>query len=380
MPAGAPAYVPLKLPNAYKRFTRQELTFPYAPDAPGSPQRIDQSGLLLGILITVAGTVSVPAGGGAPTPHPEAPYNLISQITLSGGGPGTIATIPGYALMLMERARESSFVPSYSFAPAAGGGGGSVTPFQFDIHLSVCVRDGDLYGEWTDYAGAIYTGDPSLSLQLGIAWADPTTVFTANTTNVTIAATATASTFKLDTPNPSADPGLLAAISWSHQLITEVGNYPFASSGAIQLPQLPTAQSRAYLRVLDIVRNNPDATFIRPQNGVVASILSTLQDTIDFERNISEQVWLARQDRRYADVLPVGTYISDFAAGNRRDNWLPVGNLSMFSIAPSISGTPTLAGAYYQRFSEVVVPSAYAAKWLQASSAETLKAALAIGG
>lgn len=380
MPAGAPAYVPLKLPNAYKRFTRQELTFPYSPDSPGSPQRVDQSGLLLGILISVAGSVHVPAAGGAPTPHPEAPYNLISALTLSGGGPGSIITIPGYALMLMERARESSFVPSFSFAPAAGGGGGSVTPFEFDIHMSVAVRDGDLYGEWSDYAGAIYTGDPSLSLQLGVAWSDPTTVFTANTAGVTIDAVATATTFKLDTPNPSADPGLLAAISWSHQLITEVGNFPFAASGPLGVPQLPTAQPRAYLRVLDIVRNNPDATFVRPQDGVLASILSTLQDTVDFERNISEQVWQARQDRRYADVLPVGTYISDFAAGNRRDNWLPVGNLSMFTIIPTISGAPTLAGSYFQRFSEVVIPSAYAAKWLQAASPEVLKAALAIGG
>ncbi len=380
MPAGAPAYVPLKLPSAYKRFTRQELTFPYAPDAPGSPQRIDQSGCLLGILLTVAGAVTVPAGGPAPTPHPEAPYNLISQISLSGGGPGTVATIPGYALMLIERAREAAFTPSFSFAPAAGGGGGSVTPFEFDVHLSVCVRDGDLYGEWSDYAGAIYTGDPSLSLMLGISYSDPATVFSAGSAGVTIQATTTASTFKLDTPNPSADPSLLAAISWSHQLVTEVGNFPFGGSGELGLPQLPTAQPRAYLRVLDIVRNNPDASFVRPQNGVVASIQSTLQDTIDFERAISEQVWLARQDRRYQEVMPPGSYISDFAAGNRRDNWLPVGNLSMFSIKPTISGTPVLAGASYQRFSEVVIPSAYAAKWLQAAPDAVLKAALAIGG
>jgi hypothetical protein len=362
-PAGAPAYVPLSIPRSYKRYTRVEHKVPFASGADGNSTRIDPAGLLLGLLINISGTIVTSST--KPALHPEAPFNLIKRITLQGGNPGSVISIPGYPLRVLESVREADYVPTFSFAPVDS----DTVPFSFDVMVPVCVRDGDLYGGPTDYLGAIFTGDPTLSLGLQIDWATEADVFTTHASTSTITAQATVSSFKLDTPVPSADPGLLAAVSWQHRLISEQENVEITGSGPLsKLNPLPSAQPRAYLRVLDIVRNNGV-----PVNGVIASIDAELQDTINYERNVPEAAWLARQNRRYTVPPNPGTYCSDFAAGNRRDNWLPVGAINLFTINPTISDAPTLSSASFNRYSECVVPSALANPFMLASTADVLK-------
>lgn len=379
MPPGAPAYVPLVLPTAYRRYTREEGSIPFASGKSSNPLRIDQSGTLLSLMLSFTGTVAVLAGNPQPALHPEAPWSLMKRVTISGGGIGKNIAIPGAALRVFEQVRESDFVPTApNFVPAAGGGGGVTTAVSFDVVAPICVRDGDLVGEWSDYLGAIYTGDQNLQLRVQIDWATESDVFTNQSSALAVIAGAvTVTSFKLDTPAPSQDASLLAAISWSHQLIAEQENVSIGGAGSLAaLDDLPTAQPRAYLRVLDQLRNGSPVNV--PLNGLIATMNAELQDTVDFERDVLEQVWLARQQRRYQVPLPVGNYVLDFSAGNRRDNWLPVGSLTLFRWRPTITvpGGVTLANANYNRYSEVVVPSPLAATWMQQAPAPVLAAAM----
>lgn len=378
MPAQAPAYVPLILPTAYKRYTRLEGSIPFNSGQTSNALRIDPSGTLLTLLCTFTGTISTPASGAAPVNDARAPWTLIKRVTISGGGPGKVVSIPGYALHVLEIIREADLsLPAPVFTGPAGGGGGASSAVSFDFVIPICVRDGDLVGQWSDYLGCIWCGDQTMQLRMTVDWGSTTDVFTTNAGASTISGTLNVTSMKLDTPSPSADASLLTAISWSHQLIAEAENNLIAAAGPLSaVPDLPTAQPRAYLRVFDLVRNGSPLV---PANGIYSTLDAELQDTVDFERNVDEQTWLARQARRYGEALPAGTYVLDFSAGNRRDNWLPVGALTLFRFRPTVATGVTLTGTVMDRYSEVVVPSSLAAPWMQAASPQVLSAALGIG-
>lgn len=354
MAAAVPAYLPLALPGAYKRISREEGSVSYAANTTSNPLRIDQAGTLLTLLLRFSGTLTT--GTTAPTLASGAPYTILKYVILTvGGGVGRVCAIPGYQLVVFERIREQDFTdgPSVPVVPS------STNTWTFDLTVPVCFRDGDLYGEWSDYTGAIFTGDPSLTVQFSVVWGSESTIISnQGSAAATLAGTLTVSSYKLDTPEPCDDPQLLAAISWSHMFIEEKAGIAITGAGKLNLDNLPTSEPKVYLRVLDTVINN--AVF---SNGIYASLDAQLQDMVDFEQTISEQEWIARQRRRYVTPLQAGSYCLDFSAGQRRDNWLNVENITLFKFTPVISGA-SLTNASMSRYSETLVPSPLARKWI----------------
>jgi hypothetical protein len=351
---GGLSYLPLQLPASYRKIYRVEGTVPYAANGQSNPLRIDPSGLLGGLLLTFSGTLTTTST--APTLTNGSPYSIVKYFTLStSGGVGRSINIPGYALNVMERLRE----PDYADGPVTPTTASSTLNWSFDLYLSVCVRDGDIYGGWSDLLGAIYTGDPQVTCNFSVTWNSESTIISNQTSAAAVlAGSFTVTSSKWDTPTPDADMNLLQAISWTHQLIEEIVQ-PITGSGPLGLPQLPTYEQRVYLKICDLVLNNGAYT-----NGVYTSIDSSIQNFIDFEQSIPESVWLARQRRRYINVPPAGTYCLDFAAGNSRSLWLPVQNVTLWKVAPTIS-TVALTAASVDRISESMVPSPLARKWVQ---------------
>lgn len=360
------SYLPLQLPASYRKIYRVEGTVPYAANGQSNPLRIDPSGLLGGLLLTFSGTLTT--GATAPTLGNNSPYGIVKYFTLSSsGGVGRSINIPGYALNVLERLRE----PDYQDGPVQPVVASATNVWTFDLYLSVCVRDGDIYGGWSDLLGAIYTGDPQVTVNFSITWNSEATIITnQGAAAAVLAGSFTVTSSKWDTPTPDADMNLLQAISWTHQMIEEI-NQSITGSGPLGLPQLPTYEQRVYLRVMDLVLNNGAYT-----NGVYSSIDSNIQNFIDFEQSIPEQVWLARQRRRYINPPPAGTYCLDFAAGNSRNLWLPVQNVTLWKVTPTISGV-ALTAASADRISESMVPSPLARKWVQIAASRQGQAARA---
>lgn len=352
------SYVPLTLPASYRPITRTEGSIAYGANVSSNPLRIDQSGLLTGLLLTFAGTLTT--GATVPLLTNGAPYTIIKYITLQvSGGAGRSINIPGYALNMVERTREQDYSDSAVTPTAAN----VANVWQFDVHIPVCVRDGNLYGSWSDYLGAIYTGDPEVSVQLSITWASEATIISnQGAANAVLAGNLAVTSFKLDVPTPDRDMNLLTAISWTHQLVDEQV-VPILGAGALTLPSLPVYEPRVYLRIWDLLNNNGAYS-----NGVVASYDAVIQDYIDFDQNLSEQIFLSRQRRRYVTPLPPGSYVQDFAAGNTRMFWLPVQHITLLKWTPTISGVG-LVNANLERVSESVVPSPLARKWVAVASA-----------
>ena len=365
MPAGL-SYMPLVLPASYREITRVEGTIPYPAggNTTSNPLRIDQSGLLESLLLTFQGTLTTTAT--VPTLGNNSPYGIVKYVTLmTSGGVGRAINIPGYQLNVYERVRE----PDYADNPVQPVVASSANAWSFSVVVPVCVRHGTLYGGFSDYLGAIYAGDPEVSVQLTITWGNEASIITnQGAANAVLTGAFTVTSFKLDVPTPDRDPALLQAISWVHQMVEEQ-NIAVAASGPLALPSLPVYEPRVYLRIIDYLFNN--GAFA---NGVVSLYDATIQDYVDFDQSLPEYVFLQRQLRRYVNPPPPGTYVLDFASGNTRQNWLPVQHVTLFKWTPTISNV-ALTNASLDRVSETVVPSPLAKKWIALTQARGNKAA-----
>jgi len=356
--ATALAYAPINLPKRYPLIKNVEGSLPFAADSTSNPLRIDPSGLLLGLLLTFSGTNTT--GATAPVPNNSSPYGLISGVNIStGGGVGQSINVSAYELNVAERTRE----PGYVDAPIVNVTVSVANELQFDLFVPICVRLGDLYAEWTDILGSIFTGDPTISCNLRVTWADAGQIFSNQAAAAAvIAGTLTVTSYKLDTPNPDQDPMLLAAISWTHILIEER-----LDLGATQNPYLmPTNEPRVYLRIWNLYGDGASPNFTW-KNGVLTQWDLNLQDYLHFYQNIPEQVLLAEQLRAYDHALPAGTYVADFARSMYRNQWLPVNNVTLFKNAPTF--TAPGAGAQVHVVQESIVPSPLARKWMASAQA-----------
>jgi hypothetical protein len=367
--ASAPPYAPLGLPRRYPLITHVEGTIPFLKNSTSNPLRVDPSGLLAGLLLTFTGTNTT--GATAPTPTNASPYGLISRVTLAtGGGVGKSIDISAYELNLAERTRESDYVDD----PVVGVTASTANALKFALFVPVCVRLGDLYSEWTDLLGSIFTGDPQVTCNLTMTFASEFEIFSNQTAAAAVVAgNFTVTSYKYDVPNPDRDPVLLAAISWVHQIIEERSD-----TGPVQNPYLmPTNEPRVYLRIWNVYSEQAAA----PQdaatykNGVLTLWDMNLQDYLHFFENVPEQAILETQLRRYNVALPAGSYVADFAASMYRTQWLPVERVSLFKNAPTF--TAPGVGAINRVMQESLVPSPLARKWINAAvtNGVTVKAA-----
>ncbi len=365
MPA-APAYLPLSLPRRYPLITHVEGSIAFLKNTTANPLRIDPSGLLGGLLITFKGTNTT--GVTAPTPTNASPYGVVSRVTLStGGGVGKSIDLTCYELNIAERIREADYVDD----PVVGVVASTANTMTFAFFIPVCVRLGDLYSEWTDLLGSIFTGDPQVTCNVTMVFADEFAIFSNQTAAAAaVAGTFTVTSFKYDVPNPDRDPLLLAAISWVHQLIEERSDGPVVT----QNPYLmPTNEPRVYLRLWNIYSEQAAApqNAATYKNGVITQWDLNLQDYLHFFENVPEQAILESQLRRYDVNPPAGTYCADFAASMYRTQWLPVERVSLFKNAPTF--TAQGAGAINRVMQESVVPSPLARKWIASGVAAGTK-------
>jgi len=365
MAVQAPPYAPLALPRRYPLITHVEGTIAWLKNTTSTPLRVDPSGLLGGLLITFKGTNTTTAT--APTATNASPYGILGRVTLStGGGVGKTVDVNGYELNIAERIREADYVDD----PVVGVAASTANTMTFAIFVPVCVRLGDLYSQWTDLLGAIFTGDPQVTCNVTLQMLDEFAIFSNQTAAAAaIAGTFTVTSFKYDVPNPDRDPMLLAAISWTHQLIEER-----LDATASQNPYLlPTNEPRVYLRHFLLYSEQAAA----PQNaktyknGVITLWDLNLQDYLHFFENVPEQAILESQLRRYVVNLPAGSYCADFGASMYRTQWLPVERVSLFKSAPTI--TAPGAGAAVSVCQESIIPSPLARKWINSGVAQGTK-------
>jgi hypothetical protein len=331
----------------------------FAKNTTSNPLRIDPTGLLLSLLISFKGTNVTTAT--APVANNSSPYALVSRVTLTvGGGVSRTIDLSAYELNLSERTREADYVD----APILGVTASVTNNAQFDQCVPVCVRDGDLYSQWSDITGAIFVGDPTITCVLTLTMADENAIFSnQGAAAAVIAGTFTVTSFKLDTPVPSVDASLLAAISWSHVLIEER-----ADVGSNQMPYLmPTNEPRVYLRLWNVYGDGAAPAFVF-KNGVLTTWDLNLQDYIHFFDTLPEQVLLAQQLRRYNVALPVGSYVADFAAAMYRTQWMPVDKVTLFKNQPTVPSPG--AGAIMRVVQESLVPSPLARKWIGQSQVQ----------
>lgn len=361
------AYAPISLPKRYPLIRNVEGSIAFAADTVSNPLRIDPSGLLLGLMLSFVGTNTT--GATAPVANNSSPYGLISGVNLStGGGVGQSINVSGYELNVAERTRE----PGYLDDPTVGVAASTTNALKFSLWVPVCVRLGDLYAEWTDLLGSIFTGDPTVTCSLRITWGDAGAIFNNQATAAAvIAGTLTVESFKLDTPNPDQDPMLLAAISWVHQVIEERED-----QGANQMPYvMPTNEPRVYLRIWDLYGDGASPNFTW-KNGVVTELDFSLQDYLHFYQDIPEQSILDEQIRAYSpNALPAGTYVLDLARSMYRTQWLPVNNVTLFKNSPTV--TSPGASPILRVVQESVVPSPLARKWMASAQAAGMAVAAA---
>ena len=362
--AALPDYLPIALPKRYPRITHTEGTIAFLKNSVSNPLRIDPSGLLLGLLCTFNGTLVT--GATAPVPVNGAPYSVVSRVTLTvGGGVSRTIDVSCYELNVIERTREADYVDDPSIPVVAS----TTNTWKFAYFVPVCVRDGDLYSEWTDLLGAIWTGDPTITCTLVLTFVDENSLFSnQGAANATLAGTFTIESFKLDTPTPDRDMDLLKAISWSHVCIEERND-----TGANQMPYLmPTNEPRIYLRLWSLYGDTAAPNFTY-KNGVLTTWDLNLQDYIHFFDTVPEQVLLEQQLRRYNTALPVGSYVADFAAAMYRTQWMPVDRVTLFKNQPTIPSPGTNAHLFVVQ--ESLVPSPLARKWIQQYQGGSLQAA-----
>jgi hypothetical protein len=358
-----PAYLPIALPKRYPKMTHVEGAVTFLKNSTSNPLRIDPSGLLLGLLVTFNGTLVT--GATAPVPINGSPYSVVNRVTLTvGGGVSRTIDVSAYELNAVERTREADYVDDPS-APVVVS---TTNVWKYAFFVPVCVRDGDLYSQWTDLLGAIWTGDPTITCTITFQFLDENSLFTnQGAAAATLAGTFTITSMKLDTPTPDLDSDLLRAISWSHVVIEERND-----SGANQMPYLmPTNEPRVYMRIWNLYGDTAAPNFAY-KNGVLTTWDLNLQDYIHFFDTVPEQVLLEQQLRRYTVALPVGTYIADFAASMYRTQWMPVDRVTLFKNQPTI---PTPGGnAHVFLVQESLVPSPLARKWIiQAAQAGNFK-------
>lgn len=346
-------YAPLQLPKRYPKLFHQEGTvaYPVGGNASSNPLRIDQSGMLLGLLLTFNG--SMVSSTATPVVSSKGAYGLIKRVQLSvGGGVGRLVDLTGYELNVVERTREQDYVDDASVATANAGA------VKFALFVPVCVRDGDTYTEYTDLLGALYTGDAQVTCNLVVSWGSESDVYS-TVNGAVITGTLTVTSLKLDVPTPDRDPDLFAAISWNHIIIEENSDTGLGGAGNRAI-LINTNETRVYLRLWVLYHEGTPTTY---KNGILNTLDFSIQDYLHPVEQVAEQAHLEIQLRRYTTALPAGSYVIDFAASQYRVQWLPVDRITLAKITPNWNAPG--ASPIIEFLQESVVPSPLARKWAQ---------------
>jgi hypothetical protein len=357
VPAGVD-YAPLSLPQRYPKLLHQEGTIAFAANTNSNPLRIDQSGGLLGLILSFKGNMN--NSGAAPVLNNSSPYGVVSKVQLSvGGGVGRLIDVTGFELNVAERTREQDYLD----APSAPNVATTNNVWTFDLFVPVANRDGDSYGTFSDWIGMLYTGDPQVTCNLVLSFADINSIASTVNTGV-FSGTFTITSIKVDIPQPSQDPTLWAAISWNHVLIEEFFDTTLTAAGN-KVFLLSTNEARVYLRWWIFYGDTPAGGSTNPvwKNGILNTLDYSIVDYLHPVEQISEQAQLAIQLRRYATALPAGSYVVDFSSSMYRSQWLPVDRISLLRLVPNFNAPG--AGAVLRVVQESVVPSPLARKWGQ---------------
>jgi len=371
------SYAPLQLPPSYKRYLKTEGSIPYASS---NQVALDKDGLLLGVIIRFSGTVTTGATapvfitGVSGASNSPAPWNIASP-ALQVAGPGTPIGVPGEIANIFAQLANPLYSDQTTWLPASPAAS-TVYPVEFGYYLPICVRDDEFYGEPADHVGAIYTGDPSITAYIGLT-PNPSALATWFTVpgNGTLAGNWTVTSVKLDAPQPSTDPSLLAAISWYHALQLDMNNPLVAVGQQVWTPTVNTV--RTYLRLATFFRNNAgsgDASLASAAftGGMMATLLARAEGIVTWWDTIAENVQLAYQALAYQGQLTRGVYTLDLQRSGDRSQWFDVSSVTSLTITEAMNAV-TLTGAKFQTVYEFLQPSPLAQRWFQQASSSVLK-------
>lgn len=369
MPGPSLSYAPLALPATYRRYVKNEGTIPFGS---GNTVKLDQDGLLLGIIIRFSGTVVTGATAPVRQPGPQ-PWNIAKPI-LNFSGPGTPIQVPGELLNQYLAELNPQYTDSITWLPATPAAS-TTYPVEFGYFLPICVRDAEILGEPADHVGSIFTGDGKLSCYVGLTPNTAgTSVWFTVPANATVAGNWEIFSVKLDTPDPSEDASILQAISWYHGLQIDIDQQITANSQQVWKPTVNTI--RTYLRFLTFFRNNAagsDSSLASAAftGGMMQSLQALAAGIQQWWDTVPENVQLAYQQLQHRATTP-GVYDLDLSRGGARDGFLDVSNVTSLTITEAMN-TPTLTNAKFQTVFEFLEPSSLAAKWFQRASASVLK-------
>lgn len=363
------SYAPLALPSSYRRYMKNEGEIPFGS---GNTVKLDQDGLLLGIIIRFVGNVDTGATAPVLQPGPQ-PWNIATP-TVSVAGPGTPVLLPGELLNQFAQEINPQYTDKITWLPANPAASTNY-PVEFGYYIPICVRDDEFMGEPADHVGSIFTGDGKVSVYVGLR---PNVAGTGVWFTVPGNATVTGNWYvysvKLDTPSPDKDASLLQAISWYHGIQIDQDNPLTAVGQQVWKPTVNTV--RTYLRLLSFFRNNggtgdsslASAAFT---GGMMSTIAAVASGIINWWDTIPEDVQLAYQQLQHR-ATQGGVYDLDLSRGGSRDQWLDVSNLTSLTITEQMNSV-SLTAAKWQTVYEFLEPSSLAQRWFQTASASVLK-------
>ncbi len=363
------SYAPLALPSSYRRYMKNEGEISFGS---GNTVKLDQDGLLLGIIIRFSGTVVT--GATAPVLQPgPAPWNIATP-TVSVAGPGTPVLLPGELLNQFAQEINPQYLDKITWLPATPAAS-TTYPVEFGYYIPICVRDQEFMGEPADHVGSIFTGDGKVSVYIGLRPnVAGTGVWFTVPGNATVSGNWGVYSVKLDTPSPDKDASLLQAISWYHGIQIDLDDPLTAVGQQVWKPTVNTV--RTYLRLLTFFRNNAGAgdTSLASAaftGGMMSTLGAVAAGIINWWDTIPEDVQLAYQQLQHRAITG-GVYDLDLSRGGSRDQWLDVSNVTSLTITEQMNAV-TLAAAKFQTLMEFLEPSPLAQRWFQTAPASVLK-------
>jgi hypothetical protein len=341
---------------SFNQATRQNfLSAPTITYAAGQtvPSQLPKVGLLRRIFLLFSGTMTITLGGGTAVLGQEAPFSLITRMTLVANGNTAIFDTSGWGGMIASLFSAFGFsgfgsrpvVPDSATAPgpvatgfsalnyAAGVSAGANT-WRFAIEIPLGLSD-----DWRPPIGLILAAAPDTQLTLNVTFGGTLYSTTASrTTPVTVTGAATAALTGTVTPvvefftipaRTEDYPDLRRVHTW-----TEVGPQGITANGP---QQVIVGRGNTIMRIVHIVHTNtlPDST------NVTGRTLSYNQNEIPYSTTLQGDAVIQR--KRYVRDLPDGTYVWDlWNSGTPRDavNTL---NLNELISTLTLSGA-TIAG------------------------------------
>jgi hypothetical protein len=327
-------------------------------------------------FIQKVGTLTYASGSSAPVNVPQADYTttldiISNQQVVSGstipviaayGAFGPLALVqvsvngarhpyaaPGYFSDIYMRVRSEPYASQMTVDPVTAN---TTTNWVNHLHIPLTLAEDTTNGAW-------YTGDTTLQMVVKIGFNTAAVVFS-TVNSATIQGSWDVWRESFNAPPPNLSQSWLSAISWYHE-IAQQGTWALKNGTTpIDLPRDQDYQ-RIFFNIY--TGNDFDATYT-PTSGLLTSVDLGINTKIHIFDTVTEGETLFQQVFCYAESLGAGWYVLDFerVKDSVRDI-LPTDTSVVQMLRLSIASTSSSNSV--DVFTEAVVDSPFAAKWIQ---------------